>query len=88
MDTERQTRFEEIKKYLTEQFSNIIPDPNQPFYAMCDASKLGIGAALLQSHNGTNKIILISANSRLFTQAELQFSTLMRECTDIKHTLT
>ena len=55
---------------------------------MCDASKIGIGAAFLQSHNGTNKMILISANSRLFTQTELQFSTLMRECTDIIHTLT
>ena len=57
--TEHQTRFEEIKKFFTEQISNTIPDPNQPPYAMCDASKFGIGAALLQSHSGTNKINLI-----------------------------
>ena len=44
--------------------------------------------ALLQSHNGTNKINLISANSRLFTQAELRLSTLMEECTAIIYTLT
>ena len=69
--TEHQTRFEEIKKLLTEQTSNKIPDPNQPFYAMCDASNFGVGVALLQSHNGTSKRNLISANSRLFTQAEL-----------------
>ena len=56
--TEHQTRFEEIKKLLTEQISNTIPDPNQPFYAMCDASIFGIGAALLQSHSGTNKMPL------------------------------
>ena len=31
---------------------------------------------------------LISANSRLFTQAELRLSTLMRECTAIIFTLT
>ena len=31
---------------------------------------------------------LISANSRLFTQTELQLSTLMRECSAIIHTLT
>ena len=86
--TEHQTRFEEIKKLLTEQISNTIPDPNQPFYAMCDASNFGIGAALLQSHSGTNKMNLISANSRLFTQAELRLSTLMRECTAIFYTLT
>ena len=86
--TEHQTRFEEIKKILTEQTSNTIPDPNQPFCAMCDASKFGIGAALLQSHNGTNKMNLLSANSRLFTQIELQLSTLKRECTAVMYTLT
>ena len=36
--TEHQTRFEEIKKFLTKQIPNTIPDPNQPFCAMCDAS--------------------------------------------------
>ena len=55
---------------------------------MCDASNFGIGAALLQSHNGTNKMNHISANSRLFTQAELRFSTLMREFTAMIYTLT
>ena len=55
---------------------------------MCDASNFDIGAALPQAHNGTNKLNLISANSRLFTQAELRFSTLMRECTAIIYTLT
>ena len=54
---------------------------------MCDASNFGIGAALLQSHSGTNKMHLISANSRLFTQAELRLSTLTRECTAIIYTL-
>ena len=55
---------------------------------MCDASNCGISAALLQSHSGTNKMNLISANSRLFTQAELRLSTLMRECTATIYTLT
>ena len=85
---EHQTQFEDVQDLLTEQVSNTIPDPNQPFYAMCDASNFGIGAALLQSHNGTNEMILISANSRLFTQAELRLSTLMRECLAIIYTLT
>ena len=86
--TEHQARFEELKKLLTEQISNTIPDSNQPFYAVCDASKFGIGSALLQSRSGTNKMSLISANSRLFTQAELRLSTLMRECTAMIYTLT
>ena len=72
--TEHQTRFEEIKKLLTEQISKTIPDPNQPLYAMCDASNFGIGAALFKSHSGTNKMNLISANSRIFTQADLQLN--------------
>ena len=55
---------------------------------MCDASNFGIGATLLQSHNGSNKMNLISRNSRLFTQAELSLSSLMRECTAIIYTLT
>ena len=58
--TEHQTRYEEIKKLLIEQISNTIPDPNQPFYAMCDASNFGIVAALLQSHSGTKKRPYIS----------------------------
>ena len=85
--TKHQKRFEKIKKLLTEQILVTIPDPNHPFYAMCDASNFGIGAALLQSHSGTNKMNHISANSRLFTQIELRLSTLMRECTAIIHTL-
>ena len=40
MDKKHQKRFEEIKTLLTEQISNTIPDPNQPFYAMCDASNV------------------------------------------------
>ena len=52
--TEHQTRFEEIKKLLFEQISNKIQVPNQPFYAMCDASNFGIEAALLHSHNRTD----------------------------------
>ena len=85
--TEHQKRFEKIKTLLTEQLSNTIPDPGQPFYAMYDAFNYGIASALLQSHNGTNKMHLISATSRLFTQAELRLSTLMRECTAIIYTL-
>ena len=86
--TEHQTRFSEIKKLSAEQTSNTITDPNQPFYAICDASNFGFDAALLQSHSGTNKMNLISANSQLFTQAELRLSTLMREYTAILYTLT
>ena len=55
---------------------------------MCNASNFCIGTALLQSHSGTKKMNLVSANSRLLTQAELRLLTLMRECTAIIYTLT
>ena len=48
--TEHQTRFEEIKKLLTRHISNTIPDPNQPFYAMCDASNLLASAQHYYNH--------------------------------------
>ena len=35
-------RFEKVIKKITEQISNTIPDPDHPFYAMCDASNFGI----------------------------------------------
>ena len=68
--------------------SKKIQDPNEPFYAVCDASKFGIGAALLQSLEGTNKMNLISAKSKVFTQAQIRLSTLFRECTAITYVLT
>ena len=59
--TEHQKRLEKIKTLLCEQLSNTIPDPDQPFYAMCDASNFGIGAALLPYYNGTKKMNLGSS---------------------------
>ena len=64
------------KILLTEQISDTISDPDQPVYAMCDASNFEIGAAILQSHKVSNKTNLISAKSIFFTQAELILSTL------------
>ena len=85
---DHQKSFDEKKVILTEQISNTIPDPDQLFFAICDALNFGIGAALLQSYKSTNKMNLISANSRLFTQAELRLSTILRQCTAIIYALT
>ena len=41
----QQNKTRNKKKLLTEQISNTIPDPNQPFYAMWVALNFGIGAA-------------------------------------------
>ena len=79
MDNGQQKLFEDKKTLLTEQISNTIPDPDEPFFAMCDASNFGIGAALLQYHNGKSHL----SNFRMFAQAELRLSALMRESTAI-----
>ena len=55
---------------------------------MRDISIFGSGAALLQPLSGTNKMNPISANSKLFTEAELRPSTLMRKRKAIIYTLT
>ena len=86
--TEHQKQFEETKTLLNKQITNTIPDSDQLIHAMCDASNFGTGVASLQSHSGTNKMNLFSANSKLLTEAELRLSTLMRECTVIIYTLT
>ena len=66
MGLEHQKRFDE-KNLLTDQISNTMSDPDQPFYAMWDASNFRISAALLQSLKGTNRMNLVSANSNIFT---------------------
>ena len=58
------------KKLISEQISNTRPTPDQPFYATCDVFTFGVGAAFLQSHQGTNRKNLKPANSKLLVQAE------------------
>ena len=64
---EHQKHFDK-KANLTEQISNTISDPDQPFYAMFDASNFGIGAALLQSHKGTNKSEAYISKIKIFSR--------------------
>ena len=55
---------------------------------MCGASNFVIGAKFLQPGQDTKKMNFISADLRLFIQAELRLSKLMRECKAIIYTLT
>ena len=59
MTPELQQIFERVKKELTDgTISLAIPNSEKPVYFLCDASNLGIGAALLQKksfwENGNN----------------------------------
>ena len=55
---------------------------------MCNASNFKIGATPLQANQDKNKVNFVSADLRLFTQAELKLSTFMRECTVMIYTNT
>ena len=44
---EHQKHFKEINTLSKEQKSNTIPDPGQPFYAMCDSSSFGIKRSII-----------------------------------------
>ena len=72
-----------MKRRITHKLELTMPDATKPFYIITDASKTGIGAALLQQHPTERKIRLVSANSRLFTPIEMRLSTLIRECSAI-----
>ena len=71
-----------LKNLLTEQISNTIPDSDQPFCELCDASNFEIGAVFLQSHKGTNQMNFKWINLRI------RLSILMRKCTVIEYILT
>ena len=77
-----------MKRTVTHKLELTMPDTTKPFYIITDASKTGIGAALLQQHPTEKKMRLVSANSRLFTPIEMRLSTLIRECSPIIFALT
>ena len=85
---EHQKIFEQMKETITHKLELTMPDTTKPFYIITDASNTGIGAALLQQHSTEKKMILISANSRLFTPIEMRLSTLIREGSAIIFALT
>ena len=70
------------------QWTKIKHGPRSRSTSFCYVWRLRMGAALIHSQNGLNKMNLISAKSRLFTQAEIRVSSLLRECTAITNTLT
>ena len=55
-----------------------IPNTKHPFFITVDASLVGLGAVLFQM-NETNKLKVISYNSRIPNTQEHNFSTLDRE---------
>ena len=77
-----------MKRTITHNLELTMPGTTKPFYIVTDASNTGIGAALLQQHPIEKKMILVLANSRLFTPIKMRLSTLIRDCSAIIFALT
>ena len=55
-----------------------LPDNTKPFTLRTDASDKGLGAVLLQEHDG--KLLPVSYASKKLTEREKKYSTIEREC--------
>ena len=71
---------------MTADSELIIPNTKHPFFITVDASLVGVGAVLFQM-NETNKMKVISYNSRILNTQEQKLSTLDRELLAIVYAL-
>ncbi|KAH8320338.1 hypothetical protein KR059_003817, partial [Drosophila kikkawai] len=77
-DTEQEQAFETLKTRLTEAPVLACPDITQKFSLQTDASDHGLGAVLLQSIDGVERVIAYA--SRRLTRAEENYSVTEKEC--------
>ena len=75
---ELQRSFDSLKAALTRDPVCKLPDVSRPFVLRTDASDTGLGAILLQEHDGTFRIV--SCASRKLKGAELNYSVIEKEC--------
>ena len=70
--------FRTLKARLESQPILNLPDPEKPYILATDASDVGVGAVLMQEHEGVNHPI--SYASRKLLPRERAYSTIEREC--------
>ena len=70
--------YQTIKILLTSDPILRLPDPEKPFVLRTDASDYGIGAVLMQEHEG--KLFPICYASKKLSDTELNYSTIEKEC--------
>ena len=78
---ECQAAFDAIKQALVSAPVLVLPDFNQPFSVVCDASDYGIGAVLLQNDRP------VAYESRRFAPAELNYTVSEKEALAVIHAL-
>ena len=70
--------FEVLKKCMSEKPILKMPDCDKCFYLQTDASDVGVGAVLLQDHDGTRHPVAYF--SRKLNTAERNYSVIEKEC--------
>ena len=77
-DAESNESFQTLKTALTQKPILRLPNFEKQFALQTDASDLGLGAVLLQEHDGVNMPVMYI--SRKLIAAETRYSTIEREC--------
>ena len=75
---ELQQSFRLLKEALSRDPICKLPDVSRPFVLRTDASDTGLGAVLLQDHEGLLR--MVSCASKKLKGAELNYSTIEKEC--------
>ena len=70
--------YQSIKALLTKEPVLRLPDPEKAYYLQTDASDSGIGAVLMQKHDG--KLFPVCYASKKLSSAERNYSTIEKEC--------
>ena len=83
---ELETIIQNVKNTMTADTELTIPHTKHTFFITVDASLVGLGAVLFQM-NETNKMKVISYNSRILNTQEQKLSTLDRELLAIVYAL-
>ena len=78
--------FQDVKNAMTVDTELIIPNTKHPIFITVDASLVGLGAVLFRM-NETNRMKVVSYNSRIPNTQEQKLSTLDRELLAIVHAL-
>ena len=70
--------YQSIKAILTTEPVLRLPDPGKTYFLQTDASDSGIGAVLMQKHDG--KLFPVCYASKKLSSAERNYSTIEKEC--------
>jgi hypothetical protein len=82
---EYEMAFKTANQAITKSATLGFPDPQLKFHLFCDASEIGIGAALTQIINGTH--VPVCFISRKFQDAEIKYATVEKELLSVVYSV-